>query len=144
MRKLVAIALMAGAALVGAPGTGADPAPNTNEAGTILPLAEADIARQLDGKQVQLQVKRLNVAAPWAFLYARMQEPDGRPIDYRDTPRATAAAHGGASATYAGLFHRDSDSTWQLVTSAVGPTDVAWYHWDRDYGAPAELFAGTY
>lgn len=84
------------------------------------------------GQPVQFVVHALNRAGPWAFLFARMQRPDGHPLD--------RAADDLASNDYAALLRQDG-SGWRVVDFAVGPTDVAWEGWDRRYGAPASVFA---
>jgi hypothetical protein len=81
---------------------------------------------------VQFVVHALNQVGPWAFLFARMQRPDGRPL-----PRAADDLD---SNDYAALLRQDGNG-WRVVDFAVGPTDVAWEGWDRRYGAPASVFA---
>jgi hypothetical protein len=84
------------------------------------------------GQPVQFVVHALNRDGPWAFLFARMQRPDGRPLG--------RGADDLASNDYAALLRQDGGG-WRVVDFAVGPTDVAWEGWDRRYGAPASVFA---
>jgi hypothetical protein len=98
----------------------------------------ADLTAQL-GIRAELDAKTVNVDDGWAFVYGKIVGADGRPIDYRGTPFADAAANGGKSRTYAGLF-RDDGTAWARIESAVGPTDLAWEGWAERYGAPAEIF----
>ena len=143
VRFLPIIALLVASSIMAAPCAAADPDPSSPEAAAILQTARGDIAHQLSGKQVQLQVKVLRTSGPWAFLKAVMREADGGPLNYQGTPFAVDAQHGAKSPAYAGLFRKAGSGAWQLVTSAVGPTDVAWLHWDREFGAPPELIAGV-
>ncbi|MBU9765283.1 hypothetical protein FR943_15700 [Mycobacterium sp. TNTM28] len=101
--------------------------------------AEADLITQL-GKPAELTTKTVNVVGEWAFVYGTIHGPGGTVFDYAGTPFAEAAAHGGKSRTYAGLFRHDG-SSWRRVDSAVGPTDVAWEGWAGKYGAPQQAFA---
>lgn len=118
----------------------ADPAPALARA-AVLGAARAD-AEQALGKPVRFQVRRFTVDGHWAFLFAAMQGPDGRPIDYAGTPKADAAAHGMASKDYAALLSQSGEG-WSIVAEAVGPTDVPWETWPQTYGAPKRLFALT-
>jgi hypothetical protein len=79
-------------------------------------------------------VHALNQAGGWAFLFARMQRPDGRPLARDGTPDDLA------SDDYAALLRREGGG-WRVVERAVGPTDVAWEGWGRRHGAPAAVFA---
>ncbi|MGU3538040.1 hypothetical protein [Methylobacterium sp. A54F] len=81
---------------------------------------------------VQFVVHALNREGGWAFLFARMQRPDGRAL--------RRAADDLDSSDYAALLRRDG-SGWRVVDFAVGPTDVAWEGWGRRHGAPAAVFA---
>ncbi|MGU3668124.1 hypothetical protein ACLBX9_28385 [Methylobacterium sp. A49B] len=83
------------------------------------------------GQPVQFVVHALNRDGPWAFLFARMQRPDGRSLG--------RAADGLASDDYAALLRQDG-AGWRVVDFAVGPTDVAWEGWGRRHGAPASVF----
>ena len=76
----------------------------------------------------------------WAFLNAQLQNTDGSPFDYAGTPLAEAAANGGASKRYVGLFRSNQSGAWELETSAVGATAPVWTEWAQQYSAPAELF----
>lgn len=114
------------------------PALTSAEAQAILKPALADLVSAL-GKPAQLDVSSLRVSGEWAFLYASIQTPGGQPIDYKDTPFAEAAEAGMKSRAYAALL-RGQATGWKLVTSSVGPTDVAWQPWAAEYGAPAAIF----
>jgi hypothetical protein len=103
----------------------------------ILSPALADLTAQL-GKPAKLDVVSLKTSKGFAFVYANIVDQDGRPIDYTGTKFAEAAANGGMSKKYVALL-RD-DQGWKLLTSRVGPTDVAWQNWAAEYSAPPEIF----
>lgn len=143
MRTALLAALLIGFGALGAPSAAADPVPDSAEADAILQPALQDMADQL-GKPVRLQVKVLRTSGPWAFVKGYMTELNGSSIHYEGTPFAPAAEHGAKSPAYAGLFRHADGQPWSRVTSAIGPTDVAWLHWDTEYGAPADLIEGVY
>jgi len=104
----------------------------------IIDAARVPVTETLR-KSVRFKVEQLKAVGDWAFLYADMQDDQGRPVSYQGTELADAAAHGAVSRAYAALLRR-SDGRWTVVAKAIGPTDVAWAGWAREFGAPAELF----
>lgn len=112
---------------------------NSPEGEAILRAASTDVDSQL-GKSAQFSVQTFRAASGWAFLSTQLKGPDGSPFDYSGTPLAEAAANGGASKRYVGLFRSNSSGGWDLVASAVGPTAPLWTEWVQEYSAPAELF----
>ncbi|MDT8760978.1 hypothetical protein MZO42_19945 [Sphingomonas psychrotolerans] len=104
----------------------------------LLEAARAPATKEL-GKAPEFRVDRLEREGDWAFLLATMQGPDGQPFDYRETPLAEAAQQGFVSRTYAALLRRGAGG-WEVVAKAIGPSDVAWEGWSKQYGAPAALF----
>lgn len=136
LKRAVVIPVLLGLSLFGA--ACAQAAPESAESEAIVHPALADLGTQL-GKPAELQAKAVNTVGVWAFVYGTITGPGGTVFDYAGTPFAEAAANGGKSKTYAGLFHHDG-SDWVRVDSAVGPTDVAWEGWAEKYGAPAEVF----
>lgn len=112
---------------------------NSPEGEAILRAATTDVDSQL-GKPAQFSVQTFKAASGWAFLSTLLKGPDGSPFDYAGTPLAEAAANGGTSKRYVGLFRSNRSGGWDLVTSAVGPTAPVWTEWAQEYSAPAELF----
>ncbi|MDV3455954.1 hypothetical protein RZN05_03095 [Sphingomonas sp. HF-S4] len=104
----------------------------------LIEAARAPAAKEL-GKAPKFKVDSLRHEDDWAFLLATMQEADGKPFDYRGTPLAEAAGEGFVSRTYAALL-RKRGAGWEVVANAIGPSDVAWEGWAKQYGAPAGLF----
>lgn len=104
----------------------------------ILDAARAPVHDTLR-KPVRFKVEQLNVQGDWAFLYADMQDDQGRPIDFAGTSLAEAASHGALSKSYAVLLKR-TDGRWIVVVKSIGPTDVVWADWSRQHGAPQTLF----
>ncbi len=117
--------------------------PQTPAAGSAERIAILDAARvpatQELGKSIQFRVDQLNVLDGWAFVRAAMLDADGKPLSYTGTRYAEAAAHGMKSRSYVALLHAGS-AGWNVVAHSVGPTDVAWEGWSREFAAPAALF----
>ena len=104
----------------------------------ILTLATGSVEKHL-GKPATLDVHQLQTLEDWAFLRAQMTTPAGKPISYEGTEYADSAVVGGVSSTYVALLKRDR-GVWKVVVDRVGPTDVIWETWSKDYGAPEALF----
>lgn len=152
-RMLLALQLGLVAACVGLMGAGcasADPSAagdrqlhdvsaNSPEGEAILKVASADVDGQLH-KTAVLAVQKFKADSGWAFLSAQLKGHDGSPIDYAGTPLAEAAANGGASKRYVGLFRTNQGGGWDLVASSVGATAPVWTEWAQKYSAPSDLF----
>jgi len=115
----------------------------TPKAGSAERKALMDALRipvEKDLKQsVVFNVKTLHAQNGWAFLYGIPVRPGGKPIDYRRTPYQQAIDAGAFGSDVAALFHR-VNGRWRVVRYVLGPTDVAWETWDRDYHAPSAIF----
>lgn len=119
-----------------------DTAP-TNQPGAAARHAILDAARKPAekelGKPVVFVVKQLRRQPGWAFLRATLQGPAGQPWSYRNTRYQEAAEHGLKSDDYVALLQQQH-GRWVVRDYRVGPTDVAWADWSRQYEAPAALF----
>ena len=102
---------------------------------TIRPAIESHI-----DQPVQFVVDVLRIQGEWAFYAGRIQQPNGRPIDFSTTPFAEAMEEGmfDGPTTYA-LLRREG-TRWRLVDWVVGPTDVYYLGWPSTEGAPESLF----
>ena len=102
---------------------------------TIRPAIEGHIHQP-----VQFVVDTLRIQGEWAFYAGRIQQPNGRPIDFSRTPYAEAIEEGffDGPTTYALL--RRTGGRWRLVDWVVGPTDVYYLGWPAGEGAPKTLF----
>lgn len=139
-RKLLAAAglLLAATPHMLGPGRAQTQPVSQTERREILDAARGTAMRDL-GKPVRFVVKNLNAENEWAFLYARMVDPNGAPLSYEGTPFAEAAQHGLKSDSYAALLWK-SERGWDVLIHVVGPTDVAWQGWGQKFGAPNALF----
>lgn len=90
--------------------------------------------------EVEFVVRRLNVLSGWAFGDVTLQRPGGRPIDWKRTKFAEAHADGAFDPAGSFFLARRTNQGWRVITFAVGPTDIAWDTWDKEYGAPRAVF----
>ena len=108
--------------------------PSSPEGQAILAPALADLNNQLQ-KPANLDGIMLRTSQGWGLSRVRSRGRDGQRIDYS----ARRSLTGNHSKKYLALV-RGNYQSWQLVTSKVGPSDVAWANWSQEYGAPAEIF----
>ena len=114
-----------------------DPASADGKA--MLATATAAAAKKL-GKPVKLAPTKFNAEQGWTYLSATLQEPDGSKIDLSNTPLGEAAANGGASNRFDGLFQSGGTSP-TLVENSVGATNPVWEFWRQNHPSiPTELF----
>lgn len=130
-------------ALILAPGALAQK-PVTPPSGSPLRKAILDGLRPAIEKDLKLRVefvvKTLNVLGDWAFLDASVQKKGGGKIDFTRTRYAEAirAEAFGGPTTFA-LMRRRGKS-WKPVDWVVGPSDVTYAGWAKQYDAPRRLF----
>lgn len=98
----------------------------------VRPVVEAQLH-----KPIQFVVNRMAVSKGWAFVALMPQRPGGKAIDISRTRLADEEFLDGVS-TYA-LLKWDY-GRWNLITSVIGPTDVAWAAWPKYFGAPKGIF----
>jgi hypothetical protein len=113
--------------------------PNSPEQHTIIDAAQAHATHEL-GKPVQLAIKKFSTEQGWAFVHATMLGPNGQAFSYSGTSYAADAEAGIKSTSYAALLQKTNDGTWHIVAERIGPTDMAWADWSKEYGAPSTLF----
>jgi hypothetical protein len=89
------LALLVLAAPAAAQGGVRTPPPGSPERAAILAGVRAALQKQLR-QPVRFRVDHLRVRGAWAFLQATPQRPDGRPLDYRGTPRPAVPSFRGS------------------------------------------------
>lgn len=93
---------------------------------TLFNLARNTVENEA-GQPVKFSgsLKRLG---DWAFFSGQIVNAAGNPIKVGPDRSADTA-----------LLWKIVDSEWQLITSAVGITDLAYASWPDTFGAPAQL-----
>ncbi len=93
------------------------------------------------GVPVSFVVEVLRVDGSWAFFRGRTRNAAGGAINWSAVPAYRDAARAGLfdGDGTAALLHRKG-AGWVVAAQAIGPTDVAWACWWKEYGAPRRVF----
>jgi hypothetical protein len=117
------------------------PDKGSTERATLLDTIRPSVEKDLKQKVVFL-INQINVQGNWAFVDGRLQTPDGKSPNWKNTRYAQAAKYGALSDGISALLRR-SRGKWAIVTSAIGCTDVCYVDWWRKYKAPKAIFPYT-
>ncbi len=90
-------------------------------------------------KKVIFKVDALKVQNGWAFLRGVPQQPDGKPMDYRNT-RYQGLKEDGVFDDWIAALLRKRNGKWRVVVYSIGATDVVYEGWDKEYKAPRAIF----
>jgi len=99
--------------------------------GSDLRASLFDLARTTVEREVGCAVKfsgSMQRLGDWAFFNGQIVNAAGNPIRVGPAESADTA-----------ILWKIVDSEWQMITCAVGITDVAYASWPDDYGVPAAL-----
>lgn len=145
--RALAITIVLALAACGQPASDSTPAATTEATATadaqseaLLAVITPAITTEL-GVPVSLEASQVRVMNEWAWVVATPRQPNGAPIDWAATTRASAYENGvmdESGATYALL--KQEAGVWRIVAHTIAPTDVAWESWPTEFGAPRELF----
>lgn len=114
------------------------PPPGDPERQAIMDALRTPVERDLR-KRVLFKVDRLKVQEGWAFMRGTPLRPDGRAMDYHDTPYQQAIdADSFEDWICALLYWRNGQ--WQVAQYMIGATDKTYEGWDRQFGAPLLIF----
>ncbi|HUC82389.1 MAG TPA: hypothetical protein VMR70_15900 [Flavisolibacter sp.] len=88
----------------------------------------------------QLVVKQLMLKEGFAYFVGQVKNGEGKSIDFTKTAYKDEVE--------AGLFDGDNTNAllkkvagrWKLLVFTIGPTDVPWGCWWKEYKAPKEIF----
>jgi hypothetical protein len=133
----ILIMLIGGAQHATAQGT-SSPKQGSAERRAIMEALRVPVERQLKQKTVFV-INHLKVKQGWAFLTGRPQQPDGKPINYKKTPYASALEAGAFDDGISALLHQKGKK-WVVVQYSIGATDVPWEDWDKRFKAPSAIF----
>ncbi len=99
--------------------------------GSELRASLFDLARSNVEQEAGQPVKfagSLQRLGDWAFFYGTIVNDEGNQIRVGPGESADTA-----------ILWKVVDGEWQMITHAVGMTDVAYASWPEQYGAPSEL-----
>ena len=111
--------------------TGANAAPKEVPKGSELRAGLFDLARTNVEHEAGQAVKfagSLKQLGDWAFFLGTVVDGSGAGIPVGEGESADTA-----------ILWKIVDSEWQMITHAVGITDVAYASWPDDYGVPEAL-----
>lgn len=104
----------------------------------LLDSLRPNIENEL-GVNVQFVVDTLQVDGDWAFMAGTVQNTDGSPIDFSQTPYADAEAEGMFDGPTVRAILSQQGDEWWVEAYSIGATDVVEAGWPEEYGVPCEL-----
>lgn len=104
----------------------------------ILDAVRKPVERGMKQKVIFI-VDHIKVFGTWAFVRARPRTPKGGKLSFKGTRWAKAHREGFVDDGLAALLRQDSRG-WLVIQWVMGPTDVAWEPWPKEYGAPKAIF----
>jgi hypothetical protein len=114
------------------------PAAGTPERRLLMDALRMRMQREIDRPMI-FEVQRLRVLGTWAFAEVVPRKPDGGRFDYTGTRFEQLRRDGVLDDASVAVLRR-TGGQWRVVRLAIGPTDVAWWGWDRELGAPRAIF----
>jgi hypothetical protein len=139
--KVAALVLFAHMAAIGvlqSRGAAYVPKPGSAERKAIMDALRPPVERELH-RAVIFKVDHLKLQNGWAFIRGVPKQPDGRPINYKDTKYEAARREGMFDDWICALLRRKG-TKWTVVEFVIGATDVPYEGWDREHGAPSSIF----
>lgn len=115
------------------------PLPGNTLRATLMDTARGPISAEI-GQRVTFVVSAIETDKQWAYLQAKPVQPNGRDINWEETPFAEDMRQDFMSDVVMVLMLRQGDQ-WQVIDYVIGPTDVHWYGWIDAYKLPEALFA---
>lgn len=88
----------------------------------------------------KMVVEVLMVKGAFAYFHGRVKDSTGKDIDFRKTVYKDAVKDGLFDGDGTAALLKKSGGKWKVLTYAVGPTDVAWACWWKEFKAPKEIF----
>lgn len=140
-RTLLLCALLLGSAVGSIAQIVEHPAKGSAERAAILDTSRPVVEGKLKQKIVFV-INSINVQGSWVFVDGRLQTPDGKVPNWKNTPYAQSAKYGAQSDGISALLKR-SGGRWRIVTHAIGCTDVCYVDWWKRFRAPKAIFPYT-
>jgi len=104
----------------------------------ILDAVRNPVERGMKQKVIFI-VDALRVQGKWAFFRARPRSPKMKMLSFKGTRWEKDHKGGFVDDGLVALLRRDAQG-WLVIQWVMGPTDVVWEPWSKDYGAPKALF----
>ncbi len=106
----------------------------------ILEALRGPVSSELK-QPVSFVVEVLKTDGNWAFMRGKTVAANGGEIDFGRVPAYAQLVRDGLfdGGGTAALLRRQGN-TWRYATHVIGPTDVAWACWWKEYKAPRAIF----
>jgi len=114
------------------------PRPGSAERKAVLNAVRAVVERGMKQKVIFL-VDHIRIQGAWAFVQARPRSPSMKKLSFRGTRWEKDHREGLVDDGLAALLRKDAQG-WLIVQWVMGPTDVAWEPWSKQFGAPKAIF----
>jgi hypothetical protein len=114
------------------------PEPNSLERKAITNALRLPVEKELK-QRVVFRLQHLKVQKGWAYLEGVPQQPDGKPVNYRNTRHQAAIDLGAFDDGILALLRKEKGE-WRVVICAIGSTDYPAPAWQQKYKAPRTIF----
>lgn len=114
------------------------PEPGSIERKAIMDSLRLPLEKELKQKIV-FKVDHLKVKDGWAFMRGVPQQPDGKKVNYKNTPYQEAINDGIFDDWICALLHKEGGK-WKVTIYTLGATDVPYIGWDKEFNAPSSIF----
>lgn len=109
------------------------------ERADILNALRTGVKKELK-QDVKFVVDYLKMQGNHAFLKGKVNRADGKEIDFSKTIYAEQAEEGMFDGNSIYALLKKVNGKWKKVVHVIGPTDVAWACWWKEYKAPRQVF----
>lgn len=114
------------------------PEPNSPERKAIMNTLRVPLEKELK-QRVVFRIRRLKVQNGWAFLEGVPHQPDGKPVNHRNTRHQTAIEAGAFDDGILALLRKE-EGAWRVVVYDIGSTDYPAPSCQQKYKAPPGIF----
>ena len=88
----------------------------------------------------KLVVKHLYVKDGFAYFVGHVKDSNGKDIDFRKTAYKNEVEAGVFDGDNTNALLKKSGNKWKVLTFVIGPSDVPWGCWWKEFNAPKEIF----
>lgn len=91
----------------------------------------------------KLVVRSLTLKNGFAYFAGQVKTETGKDIDFRKTAYRDYVEQGIFDGDGTNALLKKNGANWKVLAVVIGPTDVPWGCWWKDYKAPKEIFDYT-
>ena len=88
----------------------------------------------------KLVVNHLYVKSGFAYFVGHVKDGDGKDIDFSKTSYKDEVDAGVFGGDNTNALLKKSGDKWKVLTFVIGPSDVPWGCWWKEFKAPKEIF----